>query len=183
VDLAEIPFVRMRHGLDERLREGRATFSESVAAIQCALGPADLTIDLSGSCMRAANQIIALPPAELALLSVFARRAMSGKGPIAAPKKDVHDRDWAVRYTAEYRIIRGGMSSMDETERALKKGMEGDYFSSHLSKLRRAIRKTLGPAAAPYLVDDGGTRPRSYHLALPPNAIRFAPLGGNISTG
>jgi CRISPR-associated protein (TIGR02584 family) len=176
VDLAEIPFVRMRHGLDDRLREGRATFNESVAAIQGALGPADITLDLPGSRLRAAGRVIALPPAELALLAVFARRARDGEQPIAAPNKELPDRGWAERYLAEYRAVRGEMSDMDETERALRKGMDGNYFSSHLSKLHRAIKKALGPAAQPYLANNGGVRPGRYRLTLPPEAIHFAPV-------
>lgn len=176
VDLAEIPFVRMRHGLDDRLREGHASFNESVAAIQSALGPAELVLDLPGSRVRAAGRVISLPPAELALLAVFARRAINGEEPVAAPKKEVPDRDWAQRYLVEYRMIRGDMGDTDQTERALRMGMEGDYFSAHLSKLHRALRKTLGPAAHPYLVDDGGVRPRRYRLMLSPEMLHFAKI-------
>jgi len=34
----------------------------------------------------------------------------------------------------------------------------------------------LGAAAGPYLIDDGGRRPRRYRLLLPPEVVRFAPL-------
>ncbi len=173
VELAEIPFVRLRHELDERLREGTVTFSASVAAAQRALGPAELVLDLDRRRIRATGQVLALPPAELALLAVFARRARRGEAPLPAPVKEVPDREWAQRYLEELRPIAGEMADLDKTERALRQGMDGEYFSSHLSKLRRLLKQSLGPAALPYLIDDSGTRPRRYRLALAPEAIRF----------
>lgn len=90
--------------------------------------------------------------------------------------RGVRDADWATRYLEQYRIVRGAMSDTDNTERALREGMDGDYFSSQLSHLRRALRDALGSAAAPYLTDDGGRRPHRYRLALAPEQIRFANL-------
>lgn len=173
VELAEIPFVRMHQGLDERLREGKTSFSASVAAAQRALEPAELVLDLAGQRIRAADQLIVLPPAELALLAVFARRALRAEAALPAPAKGAPDTEWSRRYRDELRLIVGDMADRDETERALKKGMDGDYFSSHLSKLRKLLKRSLGPAALPYLIDDGGTRPRRYRLTLAPEAIRF----------
>lgn len=173
VELAEIPFVRLRHGLDERLRAGTTSFSASVAAAQRALGPAELVLDLAGQRIRAADQVMVLPPAELALLAVFARRALRAEAALPAPAKGVPDSAWSQRYLDELRLIVGDMADRDATERALQKGMDGEYFSSHLSKLRRLLKQSLGPAALPYLIDDSGTRPRRYRLALAPEAIRF----------
>lgn len=51
--------------------------------------------------------------------------------------------------------------------------MDGSYFSFQLSKLRSAIRRALGPAAEPYLIDDGGRKPRRYRLALAPEAVQL----------
>lgn len=180
VELAEIPFVRMRHGLDDRLREGATSFSASVAAAQRALGPKELVLDLANRRIRAADQIIALPPAELALLAVFAHRASRNEPALPAPSKDVPDTEWSRWYLDELRRIVGDMADGDHTERALKKGMDGEYFSSHLSKLRKLLKKSLGPAAAPYLIDDGGTRPRRYRLILEPETIRFAALEARL---
>jgi CRISPR-associated protein (TIGR02584 family) len=176
VELAEIPFVRMRHGLDDRLREGTTTFSASVAAAQRALGPAELVLDLKNRRIRVADQIIVPPPAELALLAVFARRAARTEPALPSPSKGVPDSEWSQRYLDELRLIVGDMADCDRTEQTLKKGMDDEYFSTHKSKLHKLLHKTLGPAAKPYLIDDGGTRPRRYRLALAPEAIRFADL-------
>ncbi|MDR0737162.1 MAG: hypothetical protein LBF51_10140, partial [Zoogloeaceae bacterium] len=50
---------------------------------------------------------------------------------------------------------------------------DGDYFLQTLSKLQRALRKRLGVAAAPYLIDNGERRPRRYRLRIAPENIRF----------
>ncbi|MFQ5487481.1 MAG: CRISPR-associated ring nuclease Csm6 [Gammaproteobacteria bacterium] len=177
VSLAEIPFVSLRHGVDEALREGHATFSEAVASARRALQPPRLCLDLAAQRIAAGGVVVSLPPVQLALLSVFARRVLTGHGPLAAPNKDVPEQAWAERFLAEYRRIRSGdLDDLERTERALARGMDGGYFSSHLSKLRRRLRRALGPAARPYLIDDGGCRPPRYRLALAAEAIEYGTL-------
>ncbi len=177
VSLAEIPFVSLRHGVDENLRQGRATFSEVVASARRALEPPRLRLDLAGQRIEAGGVVIMLPPAQLALLSVFARRALAGEGPLPAPNKEVPEHEWAERFMAEYRHIRANeMDDMERTEKALAKGMDGKYFSTHLSKLKKKLTGVLGIAAAPYLIDNGGRRPPRYRLALPPEAVSYGPV-------
>lgn len=186
VELAEIPFVRLRHGLDTYLKTGAARFSETVAAAQRALQPPELVIDREGQCVQAAGQRIILPPKELALLSLFAQRLLDGLDPLPAPPKGVPDPDWAKRFLEQYRAMHGDMDDIERTERALEDGMDGDYFSSTKAKLHRRLKAALGAAAQPYLIDDGGTRPRRYALRLPIDAVRFGRLagadGGSIDT-
>lgn len=171
VTLAEIPFVSLRHGLPRELLEGSARFSDVVQAARIALTPPGLQIDLPRRTLTASGITVAMPPAELALLLVFARAAKNGEPPLPAPPKDTRDSCWAERYLKERRALSGIMADLDAPERALKNGMDGDYFSTLLSKLRNRLRNALGPAAHPYLIDDGNQRPRQYHLALPPETI------------
>lgn len=175
VTLAEIPFVSLRHGLDQRLLQGKVQFSSVVAAARRGIAPPSLQIDLTNQCVNAAGEIISLPPKSLAMLSLFARRAMSNKLALPAPSKEVPDQAWAERYLREYRAIRSGkLDDLDRTESALKKGMDGDYFSECKSKLHRELKKQLGIAAKPYLIDDSDCRPRQYALILPPEAISYS---------
>ena len=174
VTLAEIPFVRLRWGLDERLPKGEIGFTEAVAAAQHMISPRPLLLDLSHQRITVGDQVIPLPPVSLALLSVLARRAAAGLGPVAAPSKGAPDSEWARRFLEEYRRVKSGeLDDIERTEKALKHGMEGDYFSSQLSKLRRQLKKHLGPAALHKLIDDGGKRPYRYRLALPAELIVY----------
>lgn len=174
LSLAEIPFVSLRHGLPTALLDGSARFEATVAAARASLGPARLSLDLAGRTVCAAGRTFHLPPSELAMLVVFARRALNRQPPLCAPHKDVPDAQWAERYLRELRLIVGPLGVLGEPERALSKGMDGSYFSSRLSKLRKALRSELGPAAGPYLVDDGGCKPRQYRLALAPEDIELS---------
>jgi CRISPR-associated protein (TIGR02584 family) len=181
VTLAEIPFVSLRHGLPDALLEGRASFSGSVAAARDALRPPVLIVDVAGRRIGAGGRIVPLPPAELALLCVFARALLDGEGRLAAPSKGAPDPAWAARYLRELRAVAGEIADLDATERALRRGMDGDYFSVHKSKLHRVLNNALGKAAAaPYLIDDGGVRPRRYGLALPSHAVRFGSVGARV---
>jgi len=173
VTLAEIPFVSLRHGLPESLLTGNASFSQTVDAARNSLAPPELLIDVSRRRVRAANKWFRLPPAELALLSAFARARQAHEVALPAPKKEVGDADWARRFLRELRLIAGAAADLDDTEHALRKGMDGSYFSTHLSKLRRLIRRELGPGAGPFLIDDNGTRPRRYQLTIPPESVHF----------
>lgn len=177
VTLAEIPFVSLRHGLPQALLAGHASFSETVAAAQAALAPPQLVIDLANRRIRASAREVELPPAELALLAVFARRALAGDGPLSAPTKGVPDKAWAQRYLREYQGINGIMSGTDATKAALQDGMDGDYFSQRKSKLERRLRAALGPAASLYRIERGNQRIGKYCLALPAESIRFVQGG------
>jgi CRISPR-associated protein (TIGR02584 family) len=176
VTLAEIPFVSLRHGLPEALLAGKASFNATVEAARANFGPAELVIDLAGRRVGAAGLVLRLPPAELALLALFARHVLSGEAALPAPPKGAPEPQWARRYLDELRLVAGTMADLQRTERALRDGMDGEYFSTRLSKLHSGLRRQLGPAAAAYRIDDGGTRPGRYRLALPAQAVRFAPI-------
>lgn len=174
VTLADIPFVSLRHGLPTALLAGQASFNDTVAAARAALAPPQLVLDLARQRISAGGREVAVPPAELALLAVFARRLKQGLGPVVAPTKGVGDRAWAQAYLREYRAITGKLADIESTERALRGGMDGEYFSVRKSKLEKRLVAALGPAAAAYRIDDGGKRPRKYQLRLLPQAVRFA---------
>ncbi|MCB1866626.1 MAG: TIGR02584 family CRISPR-associated protein [Chromatiales bacterium] len=185
VELADIPFLQLRHIHDHPLLDGQTRFSDVVRAANRALAPPHLTIDLKNSRIRAGEQIVKLAPASLALLVLFARRVLDGEPPIEAPPKKIDDkkidaklknRDLAKRYLAEYRRIRGEMGDTAKTEKAYVKGIDGDQFSTTLSRLHKRLRAALGPGATPYMISDGGKRPRRYRLALAANAIQFGEI-------
>ena len=175
VTLADIPFVSLRHGLPQALLAGHASFNETVTAARAALAAPRLVLNLARRAITAGETTVELPPAELALLAVFARRTQRGEPGLPAPAKGAPDRAWERRYLDEYRRIVGVLSDTDATQVALRHGMDGEYFSQRKSKLERRLKNALGPAAEHYSIHDGGTRPRVYGLTLAPDAVRFAP--------
>lgn len=179
ITLAEIPFVSLRHGLPEALLQGEASFNDTVEAARMALAPPQLTLNLRECSVQAAGKTFTLPPAQMALLTVFARVQKQGGAPLAAPKAGVPDEDWAQRYLREYRAITGDMADLDATERALRRGMDSEYFSQRKSKLQRSLKAALGQAAEVYKIQDGNRRPRRYSLAMPPETITILPPSGH----
>ena len=174
VTLADIPFVRLREGLDARLLEGEASYTEAVAAAQSAIGPPHLIIDLFGKRIIAGSREVHVPPAQLALLSWIARVQVEGRGPIHCPKDGFPDPGYAEAYLREYAEIGDAEASGTADRLREEGGMTKQFFEQHKSRLHRILRKTLGRAMARFYEIHGfGGRRRHYRLDLPDEAIEW----------
>ena len=175
VTLADIPFVRLRHGLPQALLEGQARFAQAVDAAQTQLGPPRLWIDLQARQVSAAGKRIPLAPAELATLAWFARRALAGAPGLARPSGAEPSPAHALAYLAEYRRVLGVLGDDGRAAARYRQGMSQGDFDERKSKLKRALVNALGSAAArPYLVIGEGRAPMRYRLALPADGVGFA---------
>jgi CRISPR-associated protein (TIGR02584 family) len=168
VTLAEIPFVRLREGLPERLLDGAARFSDTVAALNRSLGPPHLVIDVTEEYATAGGCAVPMPPADLAFLLWFARRACAGLGGLSRPHEGVPEPDLAREYLAEYDRLHG---LNQRTGRRYRDGMTDGDFDERRSRVNKALIRALGSrGAAPYLIEGAG-QPKVYRLDLPPQAI------------
>jgi hypothetical protein len=167
VTLAEIPVVRLRHGLPEALARGEASFNATVAALQESFAPPRLAIDLSARRVRCGAREVTLTPALLAWLAFWADTARKGQAL----------RHWREIAPAEFldlyvRVVGLDAEAYEKAARRLSGGMEKEFFEENNAKLEAALKKSLGPAAAPYLLVRAGQRPRTRRgLGLPPQAI------------
>ena len=167
VTLADIPFVRLRHGLPDSLLKGRASFSATVGMAQRSLGPPRLEIDLARRRLLAGGLSVELPPAELAFYLWLARRALAGQSAVACPSEGAQDRDHARDFIDAYRAVIGVMGGEDRVTRGLADGMDKNYFERRKSRVNRRLRETLGPSAGVYQIQGFGQRPRTrYGLGL-----------------
>jgi CRISPR-associated protein (TIGR02584 family) len=181
VTLAEIPFVRLRDGLPDRLLGGQASFGPTVAAAQRALEPPELAIDLAGQRIRAGSEIIPLPPASLAFYSMMARRRLKG---MHAARWDTEGLDR--QYLSEYqRIIPEMSGDFDRVEEALTEGMTQEYFEQRKSRTNGALEQALGrQLAGPYLIQGDGRRPRTrYGLRIDLDSIRYTDANAEQGCG
>ncbi len=168
VDLARIPFVRLREGLPESLLAGQARFSDTVQALNRALAPPRLVIDVTDGRVEAGGEVVAMPPADLAFLLWFARRAQAGLPGLRRPAEGVPDADYAREYLAAYDRLQGLNARI---EARYRDGMSQGDFDERRTRVKRALLAALGPRqAAPYLIEGAG-RPKTYHLGLPAGAI------------
>lgn len=169
VTLAAIPVVRLRHGLPPDLQAGRAGFNETVAALQSAFAPPRLVIELSARRVRCGTREVSLKPALVAWFAFWAQAASAGQ-PLH------HWRDISAdAYLRLYaRVVSPDSEAFEAAQRRLKDGMEKEFFEQNNSKLEAALKTTLGPAAAPYLLTRAGKKPHLKRgLTLPPEAISF----------
>ncbi len=164
VTLAEIPFVRLRQGLDERLVSGEASFSAAVASAQAALDPGRLVIDLEGKRIGAGRAVLHLPPVQLAFLSWLARRKVDGLGSVNCPAEGVPEQEYASRYLREYEEIADPRST--GTEERLKYGMSKDFFEQTKSRLHQTLKKHLGPASVAAYGIEGHGKPKRFEVAV-----------------
>lgn len=186
VDLAWIPFVRLRSAQHEPMLTSNTRFSACVSTVQEALAERALVIDLRAKRIRAGGRVIRLPQTELAFLSWFARRAQAGEPPLPGITfKDVEQRAEPYRdaYVAELRRIDPLLDEEGKTLRAngLRHGMTPEYFNTKNAKLNKTLRQRLGALAArPYQVLQENES-AGYSLALPPTAIHYAALPADRS--
>jgi len=175
VDLADIPFVRLREGLPDDLLKGAARFSQAVAAAQRGARPTSLEIDVERRSAIAGDESLKLTPQNFTLLLWLARRRLRGQAPINCQVKRA-DATAAVEYLAVCREIYGDHSAEHErAEIALRHGMDSAWFSPAKNRLHNALVRTLGRSgAAPYLVRAARARHGAqFELGLDPALIRI----------
>ncbi len=186
VTLADIPFVRMRVGMPNQLLEGSASYGESVAALNTNFGPSTLRIDRKKRLVEMAGIIFKLPPSDMAILNLFAERALHNEPPLSAPV-DHGDYEWAERYLEHLEKVSGMIGDNDKSVEALANGMGTDYFSQRKSKLERNIKKHLKAHNIPeriietYLISDGNVKPGRFHLPLKAEQIEFTDLDNSMN--
>lgn len=166
VMLAEIPFVRLRHGLPEELTEGNASFSAVVAAAQTRLGPPSLAIDPKNRSIRCGSVDFKIEHAPFTLYYWLARRAQVGLPPIRYDHADVIQ-----EFLSAYAEVLGNPDStrLDNARQALMRRANAPassrpasirgYFDPLKAKANKALVRALGERAArPYLIQSSGDR-------------------------
>jgi CRISPR-associated protein (TIGR02584 family) len=169
IDLAMIPFVRLRHGLPPARLGGDLRFSEAVALADGRFGPPRLTIDLAGGHIECSGRRVTLSPLPLAVYAAVARRGAIGAPEIEAPgfgeevlsllAKASHADRWSPRLAKARARIRTSIRATT-------------WFREHCSRANRSIEDSLGPAAHPFLIRSEGPRNRRrYSIAIEPGAV------------
>lgn len=173
VSLADIPFVRMRDGLSEALRSGRATFGDAVAAVQRRLEPPRLVIDLPGRKIIAGGIPVTLRPHLLALYAWLARKRLASEAVVKPTKNQdaAEAKRHADEFLTEYRQLTD--RDLESTEKSLRhSGLDYTYLSSAFTRLNKALERELDVAAAPYTVKRFGPKLRGdFRINLAPDVI------------
>lgn len=154
ITLAEIPFVRLRHGLPENLLEGGASFSEAVQSAQQAMGEPALALDYANRTLDCSGKRVALAPQLFAFYAWLALRRKDAKAPVRYTDADPRE------FLAEYRKLVGELAHDYEAVAAmLAEGMTKEFFDEKKSRINATLKRQLGIAAQPYLIQAEGKRP------------------------
>lgn len=174
VMLAEIPFVRMRDGLQDALLAADASFSAVVAQAQRNLAAPRLILDPASCRVRCGETELILPPVDFAFYAWLARRALTGQPGVCRNQLSAADTAEFLReYSALYQDLD---SEVERVQQALRKGMDTHYFDNRLTRLHRKLTQALGkPGAQPYLIHSDKKRPLSrYAVRLKSHQIQWA---------
>ncbi len=189
VTLADIPFVRLRDSLPGRfktLEQGQARFTEVVAAMQQALEPGAVAIDLRDSCLRLADgRQVALSRADLAFYLWMARRRLDDAPPVRIPAKDrtrwsPQDRALYADYLAEYQSAADLADAREGTAVGARAAgaMTEQFFHQRMASIREALEVAVGPLAEVYAIQAiVSGRPAGYGLAIAPERIEIVGEG------
>ena len=177
VHLGDIPFVRLREGLPERLLEGRVSFSDAVEEAQKALPPLALRLDPSTRTVEAGGERLDLPPQQFALYWMSAEKCKAARGGMHWSDRGVGDE--LLEYYGRLVGINSGL--YEHAEKAYRRKDFGkDNLEPHKAHVNRAIERALGERRAkPYLIVKldriAGSRRHRFGLSLPPEAITIGP--------
>lgn len=149
VDLAPVPFVRLRDGLPERLRKGGAPFSRVVAAAERSRRAPQLTLEIGTKTARLDDEPLALPSVAFAVLLWLADRAKRGAAAVDWREEEAFKEFMRVAR----RVIRPASAEYERIELAFEWRRKAPlkmarYFEPHKSRINAAIERLLGQAAA-----------------------------------
>jgi CRISPR-associated protein (TIGR02584 family) len=181
IEIAEIPFVRLRDGLPQRLLTGKANFTETVQVANLARGEAHLEINVKTLSVSVNGILAHLSKTHFALLYWFAKRASKNKPEI---QWELYQ-EWHDEYLYLLRDIFGRNSSEAErAEQALQKAWsDGNadsfkkirkYFEPKLSKLIKSLEDNLSKPLADRCIikkigsdeDDGYSLPADLSITI-----------------
>jgi len=178
VTLAEIPFVRLREDVPQRLLDGRAGFSETIRRAQRIHEPPRLRVDLRERQVVADELALSLPPVEFAFYVWMVWRQLAGSPAEAVSVRELAEpnRRYAAEFLALSQRIEGEMGrDLERTEQALRDGMDRSFFDEKKSRVRSALTDQLGRAIAErYDIRSIGKRGSTeYLIPLEPEQIEW----------
>ena len=171
VMLAEIPFVRLRDGLPERLLNGKIGFSESVNfARQMEMEPS-LRVDQVQRKLIVNGIEIKLSDVNYVFYLWILERSLNGEQTLRIEG----NQPYAEEYMQRYEQILGEMKSKERICNALNQGMPSNWMSERKTAIQKGFESALGKQAAKsYVVQSTGRNNKlSYFIGLSEEQVVF----------
>ncbi|MBL0687983.1 MAG: TIGR02584 family CRISPR-associated protein [Pseudoalteromonas sp.] len=157
VTLAEIPFVRMRDEMPERMIKSNVKYTETIALMNMAELEPELTINvvrklLDDGTMEKIDRVIAngipvkMANAEVAFLVWMAERVKDNLSGLAIPTDGAPDTEYPDDFLPIYELVNTFIP--EQTSKTLSHSMDKAYFSDRKTKINSAFKNTLGRRCA-----------------------------------
>lgn len=173
IELAELPFVRLRQALDPILIQEEHNFSDLVKQLQSNLQQEpNLTLEQKNLSLIINNQLIKLSPINFVFYLWLCKKVIQSEI-ITLPFDGEANQEYASQLLA---IISQAQFEMKITERSQQSlqenGMELSFFRERKNKINTELTKQLGVNAEPYLINRiGEKQQRQEGLTLLKNQI------------
>lgn len=166
VMLAEIPFVRLRSGLPQRLLDGKAGFNESIRLVSLIEGEPSLRIDKENRCFWVADIKVTLTDVNFIFYLWMLERSFKGE-PIKRLPTD-NNEEYAIEFMGLYQNYADYVRDGESTKDALAGGMPNQWISERISIIKKGFVEALGAhAAKPFLIQRSGKNNQLlYYIAL-----------------
>jgi len=159
VSLAEIPFIRMRDDIADRLVKGTAGFSETINFARKAEQPPELIIDLNNKRLSASGETINLTDIQLAFYLWLLENTVKQQTALEKPRTGKPNKALAESFLTTYKQLVGEFRDIDKTEKALSEGMPSNFFSDKVNGINDKLKQALGKRLAhPYQIHKNKNR-------------------------
>lgn len=178
ITLAEIPFVRLRHGLPQHLLDGNWTYSETVVRAQELVRPPQLVVDLKHRRLSCGGCKFTLTPVNFAFYAWLAERRLALGADAGIHYRETDPGEMLRAHIQQYEIP-------THVKDRLRAQLSGDEIPKDLIELRKnrvneALTSALGQVDTAYHVTSvgriAGTQYERIGLSLDPSAIVFGSL-------
>ena len=175
VELAEIPFLRLRARIEPVIQQAGISFYQAVAATQKQIDPPSIAADLETLPVFVLGDTpISLPPVECAFYFWLLVRLARGLE-LSCPAAGVYEPRFAKEFLSIHDCLLGQLGH-DRTRERLADGMDKDFFEQTKSRLQNSIKRALLPEInpAPYLLERKRNQQRwIYTLQVDPQRIQL----------
>lgn len=179
VQLAQIPFVRLRDGLPKRLLTGQSSFTAMVDEANKAQHRPVVEVLLQTRVLRVSGVDVPMGSAEFALYSWLAKRAYSDDSELDWQDAETVENEYLPHVSAVFGQV---SSEAQRAEDALKVPLRQDdgqalanYFQVQMSRVNKTLREELGDALAKRCsIERVGPRGKSRYRLPPDMDLRIA---------
>ncbi|GFO73309.1 hypothetical protein BJAS_P4044 [Bathymodiolus japonicus methanotrophic gill symbiont] len=147
ITLAEIPFIRMRQDIPEKLLKGKVGFLDTINLARKAELIPELIIDLENKKISANGEVFTMPAIAIAFYSWLLKQTIHSQDALEKPLEFEGNSQYAEDFIIDYRTVVGEMGA-ETTENALIKGMEGAFFAEKITRINKQLKENLGERLA-----------------------------------